>query len=342
MSDYAAHPGNAAGVRKSRTNGPGGSAPVERPMLGPAEMVRTATIARRYYLEGRSKIDLAQEFGLSRFKIARILDEAVAQGIVQISITLPAEIDSESSEILRQRYGLRRAIVVLTADEPQSSLRSHVGRVAADLLGEIVEEGDILGMSWGRTLTAMAEHLTTLPRCTTVQLTGVSFAAAREAGSVELVRRVARASGGPAYPIYAPLLVPDGATAAALRQQPEVAEAVRRYEDLSVAVVTVGTWAPGSSLAYAVWPEPERSELHKRGVVAEVCARLIDAEGRPIETEASKGVIGITVEQLGRVPEVVLVSAGLDKVPAVAAALRSGFVTSLVTDANVARTLLRT
>jgi lsr operon transcriptional repressor len=52
-------------------------------------------------------------------------------------------------------------------------------------------------------------------------------------------------------------------------------------------------------------------------------------------------VIGITVEQLRQVPEVVLVSAGLDKMPAVAAALRSGFVTSLVTDANVARALPR-
>jgi DNA-binding transcriptional regulator LsrR (DeoR family) len=71
------------------------------------------------------------------------------------------------------------------------------------------------------------------------------------------------------------------------------------------------------------------------------CARLIDAEGRPIDTAASQGVIGITVEQLRQVPEVVLVSAGLDKMPAVAAALRSGFVTSLVTDANVARALLR-
>jgi DNA-binding transcriptional regulator LsrR (DeoR family) len=187
----------------------------------------------------------------------------------------------------------------------------------------------------------MAEQLTTLPRCATVQLTGVSFAGASEIGSVELVRRVARVSGGPAYPIYAPLIVPDPATAAALRQQPEVAEAVRRYEDLSVAVVTVGTWASGSSLAYDGWPEPERSRLRKRGVVAEVCARLIDAQGQPIETEASKGVIGITVAQLRQVPEVVLVSAGLNKVPAVRAALRSGFVTSLVTDASVARTLMR-
>jgi DNA-binding transcriptional regulator LsrR (DeoR family) len=337
MSNHGSRVASSAGWQKGRTSP---SVTGERPTLGPSELIRTATIARRYYIDGRSKIELAQEFGLSRFKIARILDEAVAQGIVQISVSLPAEIDSELSESVRQRYGLRRAIAVETADEPQSSTRSHVDRVAAELLEEIVEEGDTLGLSWGRTLTAMAEHLTSLPRCTTVQLTGVSFPAAREAGSVELVRRVARVSGGPAFPIYAPLIVPDAATASILREQPEVAEAVRRYEDLSVAVVTVGTWSHGSSLAYDVWPEPERSELPKRGVVAEVCARLIDAQGQPIETEASKGVIGITVEQLRQVPEVVLVSAGLDKLPAVSAALRSGFVTSLLTDDNVARALV--
>jgi DNA-binding transcriptional regulator LsrR (DeoR family) len=308
--------------------------------LGPSELVRTAAIARRYYLDGRSKVELAEEFGLSRFKIARILDEAVAQGIVTISIALPSQIDAELSDVIRQQFGLRRAVVIDTADEDEVALRTHLGRVAAEMLGEIVQDGDVLGMSWGRTLIAMSEQLTRLARCTIVQLTGVSLTAAEETGSVELVRRAARVSGGPAYPIYAPLMVPDAVTAANLSKQPEVAEAMRQYDRLNVAVLTVGSWDPPSSLAYDVWPQPEREQLRMHGAVAEICARIIDDKGRHMEGENSDRVVAITIDQLRKVPEVVLVSGGRAKRRAVAAALRSGFITSLVTDASVAHALL--
>ncbi len=49
-------------------------------LAGPAALVLTATVARRYYLDGATKSDIAAELGLSRFKVARLLDEARATG----------------------------------------------------------------------------------------------------------------------------------------------------------------------------------------------------------------------------------------------------------------------
>ena len=37
----------------------------------------------------------AEEFGVSRFKIARLLDQALASGIVRIEIGVPAQIDTD-------------------------------------------------------------------------------------------------------------------------------------------------------------------------------------------------------------------------------------------------------
>ena len=44
--------------------------------IGPAQLVLTASVARRYYLDGKSKIEIADEFKLSRFKVARLLEDA--------------------------------------------------------------------------------------------------------------------------------------------------------------------------------------------------------------------------------------------------------------------------
>ena len=80
--------------------------------MGPDELFQRAVIARRYYLEGRTRIQIAEEFGLSRFKVARMLDEAVESGMVEIKIHNPGAIDVELSTALQRKYGLEHAYAV--------------------------------------------------------------------------------------------------------------------------------------------------------------------------------------------------------------------------------------
>src|SRR2546421_5978413 len=94
---------------------------------GPAQGVLTASAARRYYLDGRSKIEIAEEFGLSRFKVARLLDAARDSGLVRIEIRHQGVIDVDLSARLQERFGLRHAIVVDTPDDHTESLRQHLG-----------------------------------------------------------------------------------------------------------------------------------------------------------------------------------------------------------------------
>ena len=92
---------------------------------------------------------------------------------------------------------------------------------------------------------------------------------------------MARVSGGPAYYFYAPMAVPDAATARALRRQPEVAQALARIGSVTKAVAGVGAWAPEQSTLYDATGEAERAELAQRGVCADVSGILIDASGAP-------------------------------------------------------------
>ena len=60
------------------------------PLAGPAELVRAATVARLYFLESKSKSEIADELGINRFKVARILEQAQESGLVRIEISVPA------------------------------------------------------------------------------------------------------------------------------------------------------------------------------------------------------------------------------------------------------------
>ncbi len=314
---------------------------VERSGLGPAELVRAASVARRFFIDGRSKRDIADEFGVSRFKVARILDDALAAGIVRIEIRIPAGLDASLAHRLRQAFGgLRHAIVVDTPAEPEAQMRHQLARAAAALLREIVTTDDVLGIGYGRTLTLMADEIDGLAPCPVVQLTGALLGVNMSENSVELVRQISARSGGTCFSMYAPQVLPDATTAASLRQQPEVSEAYQRFGAVTKAAVAVGSWAPPLSQLYDSLPERRRAELRRQGAVAEVCAVLLDKNGSQVAADFTERCISIGSDQLLSIDEVVAVAGGAGKADAVRAVLAGGYANSLVVDGSLATALL--
>jgi DNA-binding transcriptional regulator LsrR (DeoR family) len=313
-----------------------------RRLSRPAELVRAATVARLYFLESKSKSDIADELGINRFKVARILDEARQSGVVRIEIAVPAGIDDALSEQVRKAFGLRHVLVVETGDTNEVHLRHALAQTATALVSELVTEADVLGVGYGRTLTIMAESMDSLARCPVVQLTGALLGVNTEENSVELVRQISARNGGPAFPMYTPQVLPDAKTAATLRRQPEVAEAHRRFPTVTKAVVAVGSWNPPSSQLYEALPPNERAALLKQGVTAEICATLLDVDGNTVAQDFTDRCISISGEQLRAIDEVIAVAGGRHKTAAVRAVLRSGHAKSLVTDTTLATALLAT
>jgi DNA-binding transcriptional regulator LsrR (DeoR family) len=306
----------------------------------PSAAVLAATVARRYYFDGASKSEIGLELGLSRFKVARVLDEARRSGLVRIELHYEGEIELDLSVRLARHLGLRRCLVVDTPEHDETQLRSALGRVAAGLLAEMTTGDDVLGLAWSRTLLAMCSSLTELAPCAVVQLTGALSRSDVAEGSIELVRDVARIANGTAYCFYVPMIVPEAKTARSLEAQPELARAMRRFGDLTRAMVSVGAWAPEQSTVADAVSAQEYEDGRRLGVCAEVCGIQIDADGRTMETALSKRIIGISPEQLRAVPEIIATAYGSAKAEAVRAVVRAGFATSLVTHASLAQRLL--
>jgi DNA-binding transcriptional regulator LsrR (DeoR family) len=316
-------------------------------LAGPAQLVLLASVARLYYLDGKSKVEIADELKLSRFKVARLLDEARATGMVRIEIGHPGTVDVNLSGLLRHRYGLEHAVVVDTADQDPPQLRAQIGRAAADLLSEIVKSGDVLGLGWARSLLDMAAAVTSLAQCSVVQLTGALSRPDVDSSSIDLVRDVARTAQGPASFYYAPMILPDATTAAVLRKQPEIAQAIARFPTVTKAVLGIGSWNPPHSTVCDALSLAERSALLELGVAADLSGVLLDENGHPIDAPLSRRMIGISAEQLRRIPEVIALTydsstarALASKARAVRAAVRGGFVTGIVTHTSLAQALI--
>ena len=306
----------------------------------PTEVVLAARVAQQFYLEGASKVDIADRLGISRFRVARLLDSAREAGMVRIEIGFPGgSLDAGLSAELCSAFGLEQAFVFNFPDDEQALLRRHLGEASGQVLMDLITPSDVLGMSWARTLSGLAAALTQIPPCPIVQLTG-AVPPPDGQDLLHLVRSVARVGGGPAHVFYAPMILDDAQTAAAVRRQGDIAGAFALVPSVTIAVVAIGAWAPGQSTIYEAVTPAERNALAEMGIRAEMAGVFIGEDGRPAATPLDSRMIVTPGPMLERIPFVLAVAYGVAKGPAVCAAIRGGLVHGLVTHASLARAML--
>ena len=268
----------------------------------PSEVVLAARVARQFYLEGVSKVDIADRLGISRFRVARLLEGARDAGMVRIEIGLPGgSLDAGLSAELCSAFGLKHAFVFNFPDDDEQALRHRLGEAVGQALMDLITPGDVLGMSWSRTLSGLAAALTQIPPCPIVQLTGaVPPPDGRDL--LDLVRGVARVGGGPAHVFYAPMILDDAQTAEAIRRQGDIAGAFALVPSVTIAVVAIGAWAPGLSTIYDAISSAERDALAVLGVCAELAGVFVGEDGRPVATPLDSRMIVTPGPAFERIP----------------------------------------
>ncbi len=319
------------------------------------EHLIAALVARRFYLEGRSKSQIGDELGMSRFKVARILELAMRDGIVRIEVTVPPEVDLELSERVAQRFGLRQALVLKSPGDDREvgdpdAMRRQLGRACAAMLSQQLSADDVLGVSWGRTLHALTEVVPRLPGASVVQLVGSVPTADLEINSLELLRRLGKSTGGKVHALHVPMVLDSPEMAAALRSVDYVARTLAMFADVTCALVGIGTWRPAGSLSgsdshgstlRAALPEHLVRDLDARGAVADICSTVLDGAGAVVGGEdVPARCVAITTDQLRAVPDVVGLAGGADKAAAVVATVRAGLLHRLITDTSAAAAML--
>src|SRR2546425_3814353 len=97
----------------------------------PSEVVLAARVARQFYLDGVSKVDIADRLGISRFRVARLLDSAREAGMVRIEIGLPrGSLDAGLSAGLCSAVGLKDAFAFNFPHQDEPPLRRRLSEAA--------------------------------------------------------------------------------------------------------------------------------------------------------------------------------------------------------------------
>ena len=300
-------------------------------------------IARRHYIDDESMVSIGQRLGISRFKVARMLQEARESGLVTITLHSGGEEDEALSDRLAKHLALPRASAV-EAFGSTEDIRRIVGVRAGQILGGTLQNGETLGLAWGRTLTHMIESLERLPNVQILQLNG-AVGSNLSQSPIELVRRAALIGGNNAKAIMAPLYINSIEAARAMRNQPDIKEVLELFDTVTTAVVAVGSFAAArdggiNSQFLPLLPDGVQQQLLDSGAIAEACGIPFRPDGSVADRGLLEHILAITPEQLGRIPRVIGVASDPTKASAIHALCHAGMITELVVDADLAEALL--
>ena len=224
----------------------------------PSEVVLAARVARQFYLEGVSKVDIADRLGISRFRVARLLDSARESGLVRIEIGLPGGA-LDAGPVGRAVLGLRPAARVRL----QLPRRRVVAAPAARRGGGPGADGpDHAGRRARPDLVAHAEraHRRAHPAAAVPDRAAHrgGAAAGRPGPARTGARRGPRSAAAPRTCSTRRCWSTTRATAAAIRRQGDIAEAFALIPSVTIAVVSIGAWEPGLSTIYDAITPAER------------------------------------------------------------------------------------
>ena len=300
-------------------------------------------VAKLYYLEKKSQQEIADEVFTTRSNVSRLLSECVKQHIVEFRINDTSSEELELQKRLIKKFGLKSAIVIPSADNPEAT-KTKLGEAVVSFLRHKLQSGMTLGVAWGTTLFCIACAFRPVRELSVdvVQLVGGMESKSIDTDGGEVTRRFARALGGDAYLACFPYIVRTRELHDMLLMEPEISSHMKRAAAVDIALVGMGS--PHGSFSSArragYFSQEDVREIEASPSIADICGIQLDRWGHPCAETVSGRIMGIPFAALKNIPTVIGASTGKEKKEAVSAALLSGLIDIVALDSDAAYAVL--
>jgi DNA-binding transcriptional regulator LsrR (DeoR family) len=294
-----------------------------------------------YFIAENTQAQIGKKLGLTRLRVNRLLAEAKRRGLVQITIAGRLADAIKLEDALKSAYGLRDAVVVPAAAEGEK-LRAVIAAAAGHYLGQQLRDGMTVGVGWGQTLR---HSLSFVPHRTYKKLSVVSLIGGLTQASAvnphETASHLADIVGGQCFYIAAPVYADSAATRNLLLRQPLLQDVFERGRNIDLAFLSVGeVTRSGTMSKLGLISEAEVESLSRAGATGDYCSHWLGEDGKPVRHALNDRAVAMPLSFMSKIPHIVLVSGGRNKVVMINGVLRAGLANSLVTDEATARALL--
>lgn len=301
-----------------------------------------ARIAWHYYYEELTQAEIAAKLNLTRARVNKLLQKCRDKGLVRVQLTTPLSSSVELESRLVKRFGLIQAVVTPTPFK-EAKLYQAIGRECGRFLSENLNQGQALGLGWGKTLRATIDYIPQrkqsnitvvslfggLPRSVTTNPYDIASLVARRVDAEEC------------YYIAAPMFVSSREVRDTLMSQELFSRVFERAARVDLALVGAGDLSSkATNVVLGALTKDEWRSLLAAGAVGELFGYFLNAEGELVDHSLNQRIMAPNWQDMLNIPTIAMAAGGLQKVPILRAVLHQGYIQVLITDEKTAENIL--
>lgn len=305
-----------------------------------------AKIADLYYNQHLTQIEIARQFDTTRFKVAKLLQDASDEHIVEISINYSSERNHALERALLETFDLDNVIVADTTYATFIDGLRELGHLGATRLMELLvaRPTTTLGITWGKSIQAVIEQLPHIASHTisTVQMAGNFDSSRPTSESRELVRAAAATCLGTAYSLNTPLYIQDSSTREALKREPDIKRTLDSAAALDIVLTGVGATASLPSNNPAFIPYLTKSDRDALAISpGSLYGYVLDSTGAQANVELNQRVMAVPLTDTLLAPHRLCVVHGRNKAHVAMLVAHTKLINELITDTETATLILK-
>ena len=295
-------------------------------------------IAQLYYEQELTQAQIAHQLGIYRTTISRLLKRGRELGVVTIAINYDYNDGLWLEERLKQKFGLKEAVVA-----PQES---ETGIYGAQLFERLLSPNVVIGFGWGRAVSALVEALpqSSQPRplvCVPI-VGGPSGKLPSRYHVNTLTYSAATRLKGESYLADFPALLDNPLIRQGIMQSQHFQTLAEYWQRLDIALVGIGSPAIRHAANWqAFYGNAQSDELEALQVAGDICSRFFAVDGTPVATAMQDKTLSIELKGLKQARYVIGLASGEEKHAAILGALRGQHINALVTDRATAEYLVQ-
>lgn len=309
------------------------------------DMSLLVRIATMYYEDGAKQADIAKEFSISRSLVSKYLMRARELGLVEIIIH--DELIHPYKQLedkLKRRYNLEEVICIDSAGREVN--KAKLGSAAAKYLARILQPHQTVGVSAGTAVHEVAANFHTKTKLSDVVFVPLVGGLGQQHSDVQanvVCEMFAKNSGAKVSELHAPITVDSKEAKKVFMEQSFIRKVFQEAKNADIAVVGIGGTPSYSTMTKAYLSKDTNEwakDIERKDIVGDICYNFIDKNGKLVDCKWNDRVLSIPIGDLAKIPKVIGVSAGREKLNGIHASIKGGLINTLITDELTGKLLL--
>lgn len=295
-------------------------------------------VAVDYYIKKKKQKEIAKEYGVSNVQISKYLKLAEKRNIVSVTVN-PPNVSKEDLQwyqiMFKELFGIENLILTPGSENTEKSTNFLVNFAVKYIMETYPNKNLNVGIGLGQTMHALCginsesekkSKWKYYPVCATIQNKSSKYF------DYEQLLNSASTNWGGSYSSQLVNMLYFSNTHEVNLQKP-----ISKYFDkLDVLITGIGsafTMHPATREMF--FSKEEMEDVLTKNLVGDIVNFFFDIDGKIYASEKLQNQI--TVEQIKTTTKTIAIASGLHKVESIIGALRSGMVTTLITDIQTAK-----